>query len=51
MQRWGGKGQWSIEHLDRILAKRNHTSDAGWNFLCMFIKFVNGHSTDDGEPP
>jgi hypothetical protein len=33
------------------LAKRNHTSDVGWNFLCVFIQFVNGHSTDDGKPP
>jgi hypothetical protein len=41
--------------LDKLLAKRNHTNDAGWNFLCVleihFIQFVNGHSIDDGEPP
>jgi hypothetical protein len=33
------------------MAKRNHTNDASWNFLCMFIQFVNGHNIDDGEPP
>jgi hypothetical protein len=35
--------------------KRNHTSDVGWSFLCVLeihiIQFVNGHSTDDDEPP
>jgi hypothetical protein len=51
MQRWGGKGQQGIKHLDRLLAKRNHTSDASWKFLCMFIQFVNGHSIDDSELP
>jgi hypothetical protein len=27
------------------------TSDVGWNFLCVFIQFVNGHFIDDSEPP
>jgi hypothetical protein len=37
--------------LNGLLAKGNHTSDASWNFLCVFIQFVNGHSVNDDEPP
>jgi len=44
-----------MQHLDRFLAKRDHTSDVGWSFLCVleihFIQFVNEHNIDDGEPP
>ncbi len=45
------RGSEVMRHLDRLLAKRNHTSEAGRSFLCVWeilcVQFVNGHSTVD----